>query len=115
VFSAKQKSELSTLLQDQVETRSKDLEQTLVESPVDTDTSSAKYAKVPDSVTKAVTPDLLDLLATTHNVSAQTIQALAQDLLQRLTAANGQTDSPFDTLPSEDTLTLPAAVFSSQL
>ncbi|PVG03189.1 hypothetical protein CPB86DRAFT_431862 [Serendipita vermifera] len=112
VFSVKQKSEL---LQGKVEVRLKDLEQCLVESPIDVESNSPKNGKIPDSVTKTMTPDLLDLLATTHNVSTQTIQALAQDLLQRLTAANSQMESPFDTIPLGDTLTLPAAEFSSQL
>ncbi|KAG8807846.1 hypothetical protein FRC17_004237, partial [Serendipita sp. 399] len=34
------------------------------------------------------TADLVDLLATTHNIPAQTVQALAQDLLKRLVAGN---------------------------
>jgi hypothetical protein len=36
----------------------------------------------------SVNADLFDLLATTHNVSPGTVQALAQDLLQRLIASN---------------------------
>ncbi|KAG8796117.1 hypothetical protein FRC16_009828 [Serendipita sp. 398] len=53
-----------------------------------------RYAPLtPKSETKPaykVTPtaDLVDLLATTHNIPAQTVQALAQDLLKRLVAGN---------------------------
>lgn len=62
-----------------------------------------------------VNADLFDLLATTHNLSPGTVQALAQDLLQRLIASN-QSSTTITT--RNDALEfgsseLPMAVFST--
>jgi hypothetical protein len=62
-----------------------------------------------------VNADLFDLLATTHNVSPGVVQALAQDLLQRLIASN-QSSTTITT--RNDALELgspelPMAVFST--
>lgn len=58
-------------------------------------------------------PDLFDMLATTHNISPKVVQALAADLLKRLTSAGNQHTAGFGENLESSNIELPMAFCSS--
>lgn len=98
-FSQAQRTELMALLQDDAS----DLAYT--------ETSEAEEGVRGLHLTAA--PELFDILATTHNISPKLVQALAADLLKRLTSTSNQDTATFSESLESNCIELPMAFTSS--